>query len=67
MSSLWEAAKRNPFLITAQCEPKMGAEQKLVANRTIGAAAAGNLHGSGISHQLQVPHGLAVTVWSPIS
>lgn len=41
MNSLWEAAKRSPFLTSAQCQAKMAPpDNQLVANRTIGAAAA---------------------------
>lgn len=41
MNSLWEAAKRSPFLNSANCEAKMSTDNQLVANRTIAAAAAG--------------------------
>lgn len=43
MNSLWEAAKRNPFLTNAHCEAKMSTDNKLVANRNIAAAAAGKI------------------------
>ena len=41
MNSMWEAAKRNPFMTTAHCEAKMGTDNQLVANRNIAAADAG--------------------------
>jgi type VI protein secretion system component Hcp len=41
MNSLWEAAKKSPFLTSANCEAKMTTDNQLVANRTIAAAAAG--------------------------
>lgn len=44
MNSLWEAAKKSPFLTSANCEAKMSTtDNQLVANRTIAAAAAGKI------------------------
>lgn len=54
MNSLWEAAKRSPFLTSAQCQAKMAPpDNQLVANRTIGAAAAGKSKAYCLKH-LQV-------------
>ena len=44
MNSLWEAAKRSPFLTSAHCEAKMTTDNQLVAGRNIAAAAAGNYY-----------------------
>lgn len=43
MNSMWEAAKRNPFMTAAHCEAKMGTDNQLVANRNIAAADAGKI------------------------